>query len=122
MAHILVVDEDAQSRQFLRTTLEAAGHVVREAPNGQVGVRAYRQRPADLVLCDILLDELAGLGAILGFRRHFPKARVVAMHGGSSLMPLDWLRADRRFGALAFLMKPLDPTLLRETLDRVLRN
>ncbi|MEO6111274.1 MAG: response regulator, partial [Nitrospiraceae bacterium] len=53
MATILVIDDQEPVRRLLRTVLERAGHEVTEAPNGRLGLAAYRERPADLVITDI---------------------------------------------------------------------
>ena len=55
MATILVIDDQDAVRTLLRTVLEGAGHEVTEAPNGRLGPAAYRERPADLVITDILM-------------------------------------------------------------------
>jgi CheY-like chemotaxis protein len=57
MASIMVIDDDIQVRTFVRKVLEGEGYEVREAGNGAEGVKAFRQRPADLILCDIFMPE-----------------------------------------------------------------
>ena len=52
MATILIIDDEEPIRALLRTTLEAAGHAVIEAPNGRIGLALYRHRPTDLVITD----------------------------------------------------------------------
>jgi CheY-like chemotaxis protein len=54
---ILVIDDDAQMRAFARKVLEPVGYEVREASNGAEGLKAQRQRPFDLIICDIFMPE-----------------------------------------------------------------
>jgi len=65
MATILVIEDQAPLRTLLRTVLERAGHEVREAPNGRLGLAVYREKPADVVITDILMPEMNGLDMIL---------------------------------------------------------
>jgi CheY-like chemotaxis protein len=53
MPRILVIEDDAPTRIMLRHVLESAGHQIVEAPNGKVGISLYREKPADLVFCNI---------------------------------------------------------------------
>jgi DNA-binding response OmpR family regulator len=57
---ILVVDDDAVTRELLRGVLERAGHDVREAPDGRAGLRELYARAPDLVILDIEMPELDG--------------------------------------------------------------
>ena len=42
---ILIIDDNEQIRAFLRKMLETAGYMVTDAPNGQEGLRQFRQTP-----------------------------------------------------------------------------
>src|SRR5437879_1078504 len=59
-ARILVVDDDAATRELVRNMLERAGHEVREAPDGQAGLRELYATTPDLVILDIDMPELDG--------------------------------------------------------------
>ena len=120
VASILVIDDDDQLRTFMRTVLEEDGHVVREARNGRVGVMAYQQEEADLVVCDIFMDEKEGLGTILDLRRQFGQVKIIAVSGGSSMFPQDYLQQARAFGALATLDKPLKRATFLGAVNRAL--
>ena len=81
MATILVIDDLAPVRTLLRTVLERAGHEVTEAPNGRLGLAAYREKPADLVITDLLMPEMNGLDMILELTRAFLNVKVIAISG-----------------------------------------
>ena len=57
---ILVVDDDADIRELVRTLLERAGHEVVEAADGRAGLKALYAAPADLVILDVTMPELDG--------------------------------------------------------------
>lgn len=122
MASILVIDDDSKVRALIRQVLEAEGHEVREAGDGKEGVKAHRQRPADLILCDLFMPEKEGLETIQELKELFPQVRVVAMSGGSPrISPVDFLSIAKTFGAAATLDKPLSPKTLVATVEEVLQ-
>ena len=57
---ILVVDDDADIRELVRTLLERAGHEVAEAADGRAGLKALYAAAADLVILDVNMPELDG--------------------------------------------------------------
>ncbi len=59
-ARVLVVDDDAITRELLRATLERAGHEVREAVDGRAGLRDLYAATPDLVILDVEMPELDG--------------------------------------------------------------
>jgi len=113
MTSIMVIDDDIQVRTFVREVLESEGYEVRVAGNGAEGVKAFRQRPADLVLCDIFMPEKGGLQTIRELQDEFGKVKIVAMSGGNHEHGrLDLLPFAKKYGASAALHKPLAPKSL----------
>lgn len=106
MATILVIDDEELIRTLLRSALEGAGHEVIEAPNGRVGLELYRQRPADLVITDILMPELNGLDMILELTRGFLNVKVIAISGVQSEENV--LDVAKLLGARQTFHKPLN--------------
>ena len=60
MADLLVVDDDPDLAESLASLLEAEGHEVRTAQNGQEGLKLVAQRHPDLVLLDVEMPVLTG--------------------------------------------------------------
>lgn len=111
MATILIIDDEELIRAFLRSALEGAGYEVMEAINGRQGLEFYRQKPADLVITDILMPELNGLDLLLELTREFLHAKVIAISGdGGEKHVLD---VAKLLGARQTFSKPLSlPHLL----------
>jgi two-component system response regulator (stage 0 sporulation protein F) len=114
MAAILIIDDEEPIRALLRTTLEAAGHEVMEAPNGRIGLTLYRHRPADLVITDILMPELNGLDMLLELTREFLHAKVIAISGAGGEQNV--LDAAKLLGARQTFQKPFS---MKRLLDAV---
>jgi two-component system response regulator (stage 0 sporulation protein F) len=60
VADLLVVDDDPDLAESLAALLEAEGHEVRTARNGQEGLELVAQRQPDLVLLDVEMPFLTG--------------------------------------------------------------
>jgi DNA-binding response OmpR family regulator len=104
MATILVMDDEAPIRALLSTALQSTGYVVVEASNGREGLRLYRQKPADLVIVDMLMPELNGPDTIIELTREFLDIKVIAMSG---VFDEEYMkRAARLLGARRMLRKP----------------
>jgi len=108
MARILAVDDDDVFRGALRVVLEAAGYTVLEAPDGEAGLRVYREHGADLVLVDLFMPERDGLEVIQALRATTPQLKIVAMSGGGRIGPRDMLTVAAALGASRTLRKPFE--------------
>lgn len=60
MAKILVVDDEKDLRDALRTMLESAGYSVVEASDGEEGLKVAEEEKPDLILLDIMMPKMNG--------------------------------------------------------------
>ena len=104
MARILVIDDDADTREMLEQILKAAGHEVFSAADGREGVERYRTSPADLVITDLYMPNQEGLETIREFRTRFPEVAIIAMSGMAAAVTM--LSVAQKFGAVGVLHKP----------------
>lgn len=77
-AHVLVVDDEAQIRRFLRISLEANGYHVNETHTGQDAITKTAQLRPDLVILDIGLPDMDGL-EVLKRLREWTKTPVIML-------------------------------------------
>src|SRR5262249_57476862 len=106
MSSILVIDDGVLLRRYVRCMLEKEGYEVREAVDGLDGVQAYRQAPADLVICDLFLPLMGGLAAIRELLSLDPAVKVVAISGGGVGSEGGDVETARELGAGATLATP----------------
>ncbi len=118
MARILVIDDEPQIRSMLRLMLERDGYEVVEAPDGIEGIRAYRQKPADLIITDLIMPNKDGIGMIIELQKEFPDVKIIAMSGGGLNKPDGYLKGAKKLGAAYTLTKPID----REKMLRAVKN
>lgn len=69
MTNILLIEDEPQMRQGMKTALEMEGFAVIAAENGRVGVAAARREKPAVILCDVMMPELDGYGVLEALRR-----------------------------------------------------
>lgn len=122
MPSILVVDDEEQVRQLIRTTFEEAGYRVSEAGNGKEALEQYRRAPTDLVVTDILMPDQDGLECISILRSESPNVKIIAITGGSDLIGvLGFLDVAKMLGAHRTLQKPFEMKALLDAAESALQ-
>lgn len=117
---ILVTDDDERFRQVTSDILHYEGYEVAAACDGDELIRAYCERAADLVLCDLFMPGKDGLEIIGELLKSFPQARIIAVSGGGYNGVLNVLEMARHLGAKDVLAKPFGRAKLLEVVKRVL--
>ena len=102
MAHILVIDDEAAIRRFLRISLVAEGHQVSEAVGVNEGLAQYRHLNPDLVILDLGLPDGDGIQILQAIREHHPNPVLVLSARDSEQEKVRLLDA----GANDYLAKP----------------
>jgi two-component system chemotaxis response regulator CheY len=120
MPSILVADDEAGVRHFLRTVLEGAGHTVWEASNGKEALALVRGTKIDLVIIDLVMPEQEGFETIRALKATDPGLRIIAMSGDFAESLDTMLRIAQGFGAKAGLEKPMSAATLLEAVQRAL--
>jgi CheY-like chemotaxis protein len=119
---VLVVDDEEDSREILRTTLEAWGAKVVTAPSAEAALAAYRTNPPDIIVSDMRLGSSDGYVFIAAIREYNREYRgftpAIALTGFR--YPGDEGRAIRA-GFNAYIHKPFNPKDLVLTIIRLLR-
>ena len=117
MADILLIDDEAQMRRMIVRVLNAAGHTVREAADGRVGIELFRDAVPALVITDIVMPDMEGIELIRELRRLEPSVPILAISGGG---PALYLRAAIELGATASLAKPFDGDAMLTLVEKLL--
>jgi DNA-binding NtrC family response regulator len=117
MARYLVLDDSPTARLHLRRSIEAvrSGAEVVEASEVREALRAFRERPFDVVFLDVMLPGLNGADALRSMLAERPDARVVLVTGLSATHPE--VAAAKKRGPLATLAKPIAAADLQRVLD-----
>jgi DNA-binding response OmpR family regulator len=120
MARILIIDDDAEFLKMFRQMLERAGHDVIDAPNGEAGLKLFRQDRTQLVITDIFMPEKEGIETILELKREFPTVKIIAISGGGRKEEYSYLDSVKDLGADRSFTKPFERQEMLETIEELL--
>ena len=120
MGRVLVIDDDPAIRGSIRKILEREGHDVREARDGDEGVRLFRHERVDVVVTDLIMPGKEGIETILELRENDPGVRILAISGGGTMLGESVLSDAEAIGADASLSKPFTVDQLRRAVAALL--
>jgi CheY-like chemotaxis protein len=120
---VLVVEDDPDLLTLLTAAFMREGFQTFSARNGRVGVEMLRTLQPDLMVTDIVMPEMEGIGTIMEARRSSPGTRVIAISGGGHYgRSQNFLVWAHELGADEVLAKPFRMSSLimaaRVVLDR----
>ena len=118
MAHILIVDDDANTLASLARAFRLAGHAATVCDNAGRALDLVKTQPFDMLLSDVVMPGKDGL-SLLEDLRSFGISLPVVMVSGQANIEMA-VRATR-LGAVDFLEKPLSTDKLLLTVDNVLK-
>ncbi len=114
---ILVVDDEARMRRFIRMNMELEGYQIIEAENGVQALEQVRQHTPDLVIMDVMMPEMDGFET-LKLLREISTVPVVLLTVKSD--EEDIIRG-LTLGADDYVTKPFSPRELVTRVTAVLR-
>jgi two-component system KDP operon response regulator KdpE len=118
-SRILVVDDDDSIRFFLVETLSGEGYQVAAASSGEEALHLLRDTSFDLAILDLRLGGRAdGLQVLQGISWRWPAMATVILTGHGTL---ESAISAIREGIDAYLLKPVAPTEVRNSVQEVLR-
>lgn len=118
---ILCAEDNPYARVVLNTILTELGHRIDFAGTGEAAVAAVDGGGYDLVLMDVTLPVMDGLAATRAIRALRGHAATVPVIGISGRTGASEEQAAIAAGMNAFLMKPVSPAMLAQTLARLVR-
>jgi two-component system chemotaxis response regulator CheY len=115
----LAVDDSASVRQVERFVLSGAGYDVMEAKDGQEALNLLKTGPAHLILTDLNMPNLDGIGLIQAVRKH-PTLRTTPIIMVTT-ESADGKKAEgKAAGATGWIVKPFTPEQLLAVVKKVL--
>lgn len=106
MSAILVIDDEVEVREMIRTFLQRNKYTVIEASNGKEALAKFKPSLVDIVITDVLMPEEDGLEVIMQLKRLKPGIKIIAISGGGKGGPVNYLNLAEALGADAALAKP----------------
>ncbi len=119
MQSILAVDDSASIRKLVTYVLEGAGFNVVLAEDGVEALDYARDNDVDLVLTDINMPNLDGIGLIERLRE-LPSYKYVPLLVLTTESGNDMKMRGKQAGATGWIVKPFDPQQLIAVIKKVL--
>ncbi len=112
-ARILIVDDDANIRNSLKTILSDEGYAVDMAASGNEAIKKTEKEVYNIALIDICLPDMVGTELLTRMRETVPKMRKIMITGYPTV--------DNAIDAVnrkadAYLVKPVDVDKLLKTI------
>jgi len=114
---VLIVDDNASTRDVLNVTLVKLGHeVVGEAEDGKSALKAFVELRPEVVLLDIIMPGISGIVVLEEMRRISPGAKVIML----TAIDQDEVTSELKSkGAAAVIFKPFSHEDLIKAFSRL---
>src|SRR5690554_5829293 len=118
MLKIIVVDDEELIRKGLVKALsnKTEFQVLGEATNGFEAMELIRRQVPDIVITDVKMPHMNGVELVKELERSFPEIKKIVISGFGEF---DYVRETMRFGALDYLLKPIDDDQLILLLEKI---
>lgn len=120
MANILIVDDQAANREFLRDLLGYRGHFTSEAEDGAAALALVTRDPPDLIISDILMPTMDGYELVRALREDPRFAAIPVIFASAYYLEREARALAERCGVALLLHKPMSPEVVLEAVDTVL--
>jgi len=116
---ILVVDDEPKMRRVLEIMLQKMGHRVLTAGNGREALAHFQSHTVDLVITDLRMPEMDGIGLLASLRAQESDVPVLVItaHG-----TIETAVAAMKQGACDYILRPFDIDVLELAVKRALNN
>jgi len=105
LTKILVIEDEAPTRDKIVTVLKYEDYEVIDAPNGREGVISARENHPDLIICDVLMPDMNGYGALAALRDD-PDTSVIPVIFLTAAASRADMRKGMEMGADDYITKP----------------
>lgn len=112
---ILLIDDEALVRNYVRRALASRGWEISEAENG-VSALAMLGQDFDAVICDLKMPDMRGEEVIKQIRARLPAMKIIAITGSVSSITTPIVPGVELEG---FLIKPFGIDEIRDLIEKV---
>lgn len=113
---ILVVDDSAFMRNFLKNILVSNGYnIIGEASNGEEAIKLYKSLNPNLVTMDITMPIMNGIQALTQIKQLDENAKIIMITAmGQKVLINEAINA----GATDFIIKPFQADAIIKTIEK----
>ena len=114
--HVLVVDDEENTRLALTRLLSREGYQVETAANGNEALSRLRSQPAELIITDLNMPEMNGLAFLRELNREYPMSNVIMITAYGEVE--SYLEA-LNLGVFEYINKPIRLEELKKVMGKI---
>jgi two-component system, LytTR family, response regulator len=118
MTKILIVDDEARTRELIAKMIDSFGYDLETIPEGssvETAIKAIHEHQPDIVFLDIQMPDGTGFDVIKAIEGKNFEVIFITAHEEFAIKAI-------KFSALDYLLKPVDTSELKDALDRALES
>ena len=116
---VLLVDNDPDHARAMAESLERVGYTCVIATGGPEGCREIEQQTFDVVVTDLVMNEVDGMGVLKQARELLPECEVIMVTGHATVPKAVEAMQE---GAFNFLEKPITPKRLQAVTEKAVES
>jgi len=116
--NILVVDDEAKMRRLLEILLKQMGHEVYQADNGIKALKILNEQSVDLIITDLKMPQLDGLGLIRKLHEQNSDIPVIVI---TAYGTVETAVEAMKYGACDYIVRPFELETVEAAVKRTLR-
>ncbi len=118
MAKILLIEDELNQIELIRTRLEAQGYQFIAAENGEEGIKLAKEEKPNLILLDMILPGMHGFDVAVTLKGA-PETKEIPIIALTATGSPDFVKECYKEGICAYIKKPYDS---KELIERIERN
>ena len=115
--NILLIDDDLITHVMLQHILAGENYSLTSAYTGQEGIDYLKETEYDLCLLDMEMPGMNGFEVLEWIRGNVRRLKVIFLTGDKDI---ETIRKSERLGAIDYITKPINETILKESVNSVL--
>ena len=116
MKKILIVEDNKDSSEILGLFITKIGHHPIKAKNSKEAITITEAEQPDLIFMDLDLPDVDGIKTTAMLRRN-PKTSHIPVIALTAWISALWQEKAERVGITTYLIKPISPQVLKETIE-----
>jgi two-component system cell cycle response regulator DivK len=114
---ILIVEDNSDSREILGLFVTKIGHLPIKACNSKEAITVAETELPDLIFMDMAMPDADGIKTTTILKKN-PKTAHIPVVALTAWMSALWEEKAAKVGIVAYLLKPVSPQTLKETIEK----
>lgn len=119
---VLIIDDDAMTRDIIRFLVSSFGHEYAEASNGRRGIKKLESESFDGVILDVFMPDQDGFEVLRWISKNRRELPAVVFTARNEMFNASFAGLAEKLGALKAFAKPVEPEDIEAALEILASN